>query len=98
VRAVRLIFSLTAARWTDGVDYPSLCYLACDAELAFGQQRFGGLFALFAKRKDDAGNYFEDNGWRSFNRGLLKRALRLQPADLTPFLMAVRVRRVPINP
>ena len=47
----------------DSFDYYSLRCSSCGAELAFGQRKDGG---LFPRRKDDAGNYLEDNGWRRY--------------------------------
>lgn len=52
------------ARKVDDFDFYELACRGCRARFAFGQAKKGG--ALFPKRKDEDGNWINNNGWTRF--------------------------------
>jgi hypothetical protein len=67
-------------RLIDSFEYFFLHCSSCGAELAFGQRKDGG---LFPRRKDDAGNFFEDNGWRHYKPQRTIEAIAVPVANKT---------------
>ena len=53
-------------RQAQGYDFYNLSCLKCGHRLEFGQLREGG--GLFPKRKDDQGNWLENNGWTKWQK------------------------------
>jgi hypothetical protein len=49
------------SRQVDDFEFFELGCIDCHARLQFGQNKKGG--GLFAKRRDEDGNYLPDNGW-----------------------------------
>ena len=52
------------ARQHDDFEFFELACRECSARLQFGQHKKGG--GLFAKRRDEDGNYLDGNGWTKF--------------------------------
>lgn len=54
------------SRQVDTFEYYELGCLECYARLQFGQHKTGG--GLFAKRKDEDGNYLDNRGWSVYKK------------------------------
>lgn len=53
-------------RNVDDNDYYELRCTKCGAVLSYGQHKKGG--TLFPKRKDENGNYLDNNGWYKYTK------------------------------